>query len=453
MGSFIGLWEGFSAGGGPIGPGGVGSTQGPRRILLNATAGDVIAGGEGAGGDVRLVDSDGLQRIHLDATGEEGPSLAQVRPPISIRGDGSIHAGSTAGAFGSGGVSADGSLNLYDVFARQRVTLVAGTADLSLKTDAGDRTVHLRASDGTHAGLWAGGGGRSGLLVVQDSAGTNRIDVAGGGGRITLRDSTGKDRAMMTGGGSIDLSDEEGDVTLKLRGQDETRSGLWAGGGGRNGVVVTRNAAGKNRQSFDASNGEMRVYSDDGNTRIKLSGNGASGWFGGDGQAGDVLLFSSSADNTSSAAASIWLQGSTGDIVLRNADCAEEFEVRLGEDVGPGAVLVLDERGGMALCTEAYDSCVAGVVSGADGVRPGIVLGRVPGAKNRWPIALAGKVMCNVDASFGPIKVGSLLTTSTRPGYAMVATDRERAFGAVIGKAMAPLASGTGSVPVLVGLQ
>jgi hypothetical protein len=66
---------------------------------------------------------------------------------------------------------------------------------------------------------------------------------------------------------------------------------------------------------------------------------------------------------------------------------------------------------------------------------------------------LAGKVVCNVDASFGSIRVGDLLTTSPRPGYAMAASDRDRAFGAVIGKAMSPLAADTGRVPVLVCLQ
>jgi hypothetical protein len=45
------------------------------------------------------------------------------------------------------------------------------------------------------------------------------------------------------------------------------------------------------------------------------------------------------------------------------------------------------------------------------------------------------------------------LTTSSVPGHAMKATDRERSFGAVIGKAMSPLEEGQGLVLVLVGLQ
>jgi hypothetical protein len=62
-------------------------------------------------------------------------------------------------------------------------------------------------------------------------------------------------------------------------------------------------------------------------------------------------------------------------------------------------------------------------------------------------------VECQVDANFAPIEVGDLLTTSATPGFAMKATDRQRSFGAVIGKALRPLDSGRRLIPVLVALQ
>ena len=64
-----------------------------------------------------------------------------------------------------------------------------------------------------------------------------------------------------------------------------------------------------------------------------------------------------------------------------------------------------------------------------------------------------GKVFCKVDASFGAIAAGDLLTTSTTCGHAMKASDAQQAFGAVIGKAMRPLALGQGLIPILVSLQ
>jgi hypothetical protein len=69
------------------------------------------------------------------------------------------------------------------------------------------------------------------------------------------------------------------------------------------------------------------------------------------------------------------------------------------------------------------------------------------------PIALVGKVCCKVDAAYGPINVGDLLTTSPTPGHAMKIGDRGRALGAILGKALAPLPSGQGLIPILVTLQ
>ena len=69
------------------------------------------------------------------------------------------------------------------------------------------------------------------------------------------------------------------------------------------------------------------------------------------------------------------------------------------------------------------------------------------------PIALVGKVYCKADASHSSIDVGDLLTTSPAPGYAMKALDRVEAFGAVIGKALRPLKSGQGLIPILIALQ
>ena len=74
-------------------------------------------------------------------------------------------------------------------------------------------------------------------------------------------------------------------------------------------------------------------------------------------------------------------------------------------------------------------------------------------SENRLPVALVGKVYARVDASYGAIRVGDLLTTSPTPGHAMVALDRSLAFGATLGKALGSLDEGTGMVPVLVNLQ
>lgn len=158
----------------------------------------------------------------------------------------------------------------------------------------------------------------------------------------------------------------------------------------------------------------------------------------------------------------------TGDIKLlnpQNADCAEDFDI-LDGNVEPGTVMVLTENGSLQSSHQEYDKKVAGIISGAGGYSPALVLNRQDQSrkenqnennedknKSRLPIALMGKVYCKVDARDAPIEIGDLLTTSSTKGYAMKAEDPMKAFGAVIGKALGSIKEGLGMIPVLVALQ
>ena len=142
----------------------------------------------------------------------------------------------------------------------------------------------------------------------------------------------------------------------------------------------------------------------------------------------------------------------SGDIRLLNADCAEDFDI-CDSEVEAGTVMVLGDDGALYPSSHAYDKRVAGVVSGAGQYQPGIVLDKQPTGKPRKPIALMGKVYCKVDAAFGDIAVGDLLTTSSTPGHAMKVSDTAQALGSIIGKALKPFKSGQGLVPVLIALQ
>jgi hypothetical protein len=102
---------------------------------------------------------------------------------------------------------------------------------------------------------------------------------------------------------------------------------------------------------------------------------------------------------------------------------------------------------------EAYDTRVAGVLSGAGRFRPALVLDRRTTGRRRAPVAVMGKVHCLVDADQAPIHTGDLLTSSATRGHAMRVTDRSQALGAVIGKALAPLPKGRAIIPVLITLQ
>jgi|GEM_PF-418070 len=101
----------------------------------------------------------------------------------------------------------------------------------------------------------------------------------------------------------------------------------------------------------------------------------------------------------------------------------------------------------------AYDTAVAGVVSG----QPGVLLG-VAGI-NKAKIATTGRVKVRVDARNHPVNIGDLLVTSDTPGTAMLSEPLDingRKFhqpGTLIGKALEPLASGEGVILVLLSLQ
>jgi hypothetical protein len=140
--------------------------------------------------------------------------------------------------------------------------------------------------------------------------------------------------------------------------------------------------------------------------------------------------------------------------VTGGSDLAEPFPI-LGSHVPPGAVVIIDENrpGQLKLSEHAYDTRVAGIVSGANGILPGISMRQKGNLGLGRNVALSGRVYALADACNGAIKPGDLLTTSATPGYAMKVTDFPKAQGAILGKAMTGLVEGEGVVLVLVTLQ
>ena len=134
-------------------------------------------------------------------------------------------------------------------------------------------------------------------------------------------------------------------------------------------------------------------------------------------------------------------------------DLAEPFPMQ--EVVEQGSVVVIDSEhpGQLKLSRRAYDTCVAGIVSGGNGINPGIALHQDGALADGQNVALTGRVYVLADAANGPIQPGDLLTTSDTPGHAMKVTDHSRAQGAVLGKAMSGLPAGKGMVLTLVTLQ
>ena len=136
------------------------------------------------------------------------------------------------------------------------------------------------------------------------------------------------------------------------------------------------------------------------------------------------------------------------------ADLAEKFFVDDSNGaVEPGMVVVIDEKnpGRLRVSTEAYDKKVAGVISGAKGIVPGVILRQEDSvADGDYPVALAGRVWVKASAENGAIEPGDMLTTAFSHGHAMKAIDYDKARGSIIGKAMSSLDSEFGFVLVLI---
>lgn len=142
-----------------------------------------------------------------------------------------------------------------------------------------------------------------------------------------------------------------------------------------------------------------------------------------------------------------------GNINAKYQDMAEW--VPSSEQLDAGTVVVLDTTKSNQVVASAhgYDTRVAGVIS----AQPGITLGE--SGEGKVLVATTGRVRVKVDASRGAIQIGDLLVTSDVAGVAMksepvdLAGRKMHMPGTIIGKALEPLAKGSGEILVLLSLQ
>lgn len=142
-----------------------------------------------------------------------------------------------------------------------------------------------------------------------------------------------------------------------------------------------------------------------------------------------------------------------GNIQAHYQDLAEWVPAIGDLDAGSVVVVAENEINSVAASSEPYDSRVAGVIS----AQPGVILGQ-PG-ESKVMVATTGRVKVKVDARQAPIRAGDLLVTSATTGMAMkseplkVGGAEIHRPGTLVGKALEPLASGTGEILVLLSLQ
>ncbi len=153
-----------------------------------------------------------------------------------------------------------------------------------------------------------------------------------------------------------------------------------------------------------------------------------------------------------------------------------EYIYDTGANTKAGDVLVADPDNDESVIKSStpYDATVVGIVSTQPHLLMGTELirdeetGKVYEDVNAAMLALAGRVPVKVTDENGPIKRGDMLTTSSKPGYAMKWTaldvteaenfeqlktmlaENQRRNHAIVGKALEPLPSGEGKIMILV---
>jgi hypothetical protein len=363
----------------------------------------------------------------------------------------SLDAGTAA--IQAGGRGRDGSLGLFDslqdlLTASPKISLNSKDSEIILSNQDNGRKISLN-------------GWKSSISMLNSSNKEKIILDASDKGEIALRNSPTEKgislvsfpeavtpshagereiptRVKIDGGGVITLRNFSSPSQIRLSTLSSSTARISIEHRGKEKIVLNGGA-----------NGLVRLSNDSGET-IVLDAQGGDLTLGKNGTHGQISLRNSSGTET------LFLNAQNGDIVLSNADCAEEFDIVENEEIEPGDILVLDdeEEDMLRKSTASYDKKVAGVYSGAGGYKAALTLDKKKSKNKRVPVALMGKVFCKaISDPRDPIQKGDMLTTSDIPGHAMKATDPLRSFGTTIGKALKPIQSGKGLIPIIVMLK
>jgi hypothetical protein len=433
------------------------------RNGVGATTFSIDSDSATRGGEVAFFDANGLDTIRLQAATEFGAgALIELkngfnRTTLIADGDASGRAGSlalydtpagetqklTVLLQGDEANDSGGIVKVYDSTGTKRAELdgqgASGGGELVLQGAGNFATVNLRGAEGATTGarlemrqangaltavLDGEGSTGGGFFELYKADGTRSVWAdadTGGEGKISTQTLATRTLEIATGG-SITLLDTSGTTTVSLLSAQTNTTGarleMFQSNGARTVVLDAEGGTGGGFMEFYKSNGTRSVWID--------------------------------ADSAGDGRISTQVLEITG-----GSDFSENFEIRSG-DAQPGMLVKIDPAhpGELALSDRPYDRTVAGVVSGAGGVKPGLMMGqRGTVADGKHPVALTGRVYCLVDADRGAIEPGDLITTSDVPGYGMKVDDHTRGHGAIVGKAMTGLASGRGLVLVLVSLQ
>lgn len=436
-------------------------------FTMGTGAGGYFANNLGGTGLIAYGDAQAIQCLSILGTGvyAVSASLADlakaVHGEISNSNPGAYSAAVRGENKGTGGLgigvwgSHDGSG--YGVYG----TATTGVAGYFVTSGGGAPSLYARTEGTGDAGQFQGGD-----ISVKDATGAETVEIAPSegstGAQIVLREADGTTNGIVMDAEWVDGPDRYGRIDLYQAGNNTVviRAGEspFTGGeirlreadGTTNGVIID------GEKVDDVNHGQIDLYM--GGTRtISIEG-------GEESTGGQIRLRKADGTPTITLDAELGLGGdgriTTDELqITGGSDLSEQFDIHSlvgNEPPSAGMVVCIDPQktGELVVSSRAYDPTVAGIISGAGGIKPGMLMGqRGTAGDGQFAVALTGRVYCRADASHGTIKPGDLLTTSYTPGHAMKVTDFSSSQGAIIGKAMSSLQEGKGLVLVLVSLQ
>jgi hypothetical protein len=366
-------------------------------------------------GKVGIGISDPLAKLHVAATGN--------LPAGSFSGQGTGLLNAAISASNSNGISGLFQSNGEDAAIVIQQSNWSGSFLKAFGPNGGDKEM-IFYNDGTMELFNSGQVRTVSLIPDHDLSGDGSIlDLYNGAGTRTIELEASTGWGIHTGGGSLSLFNNAGHQTLSC-------GSKYASYGG---YIKMTNAAGASGLELygDAGSGSSIVLKNNaGTATIQLNGD----------VTGDGRVITQELEITG------------------GSDLTENFRVEDSRDLTavPGMLVSIDagDKGRLCITGTPYDKRVAGVISGAGGIETGFVMSQKGSiADGSTPVAIAGRVYCFADASYGAIKPGDLLTSSPVPGHAMKVGNYRKAQGAIVGKALTGLDRGRGQVLILVTLQ
>jgi hypothetical protein len=411
---------------------GIGTTSPTQKLDVNGSvnvSGTVYASNISSNSPLQLQTA-GTTRIYInDTNGNVG--IGTTGPGTTLDVNGRIHAGPQGSSYGI----IFGGLNGYD-----------GTT-MTYVDPAGTSYLYTNGQRDTAYWIWqykgtdkvtldkSGNIGAAGVLTMQ---GTGNSSFAGNVGIGTTNpvfklDLDGKTNALTTVGFMNRNAGASAGIRVLAQTTGSGDSLMQFGGSGWEWAIGRDNS---NNDNFEIATGNSIDPTLGTNSVVSITTTGNVGI------------------NTTSPTQKLTVAGDanvTGNLYLgghmygRPADVAEIFETNDKLEAADVVVIDSDNDKHIKKSTKPYDESVAGVVS----TDPAYILNS---EKDGVPLALVGRAPVKVTNENGPIQRGDMLTTSSKPGYAMRCAPKEKCNGNVIGKALENFDGSAGKINVLLNL-